>query len=136
MHISNTVCGVESLDITTAARCPCCGNAGKRVRAETIRSIVREERIPEIAEGYALCLSPDCNVVYFGQGIILREDVKVKVWFKEKQGPVPVCYCKNVTDKEIIDHIASGCCKDIGDIQRHTGANTGKECVTKNPAGT
>lgn len=136
MSISNIICGTEPIDVEKAPRCPVCGTSGKGVKPETVKSIVKEEKKSEIMEGYALCLSPECDVVYFGQEIIRREDVRVKVWFKEKESPVPVCYCRNVTDEEIVNHIVSGCCKDINDIQRHTGANTGKECVTKNPAGT
>lgn len=39
-----------------------------------------------------------------------------------------VCYCKNVTEAEIIEHVAfQKCCSTIQDIQQHTGANTGTE---------
>jgi len=49
----------------------------------------------------------------------------------------PYMLLKGVTEADIIEHIAiRGCCRDIKDIQDHTGANTGKECLTKNPAGT
>lgn len=48
-----------------------------------------------------------------------------------------VCYCKNVTEAEIVEHVAiRQCCTTLEDIQRHTGANTGAECHIKNPAGT
>lgn len=48
-----------------------------------------------------------------------------------------ICYCKNVTEGEIIEHVAiQGCCSTIEDIQAHTGANTGDQCHIKNPAGT
>ena len=40
------------------------------------------------------------------------------------------------TDTEILDHVAERqCCSNIEDIQAHTGANTGKDCLTKNPTG-
>jgi bacterioferritin-associated ferredoxin len=53
-----------------------------------------------------------------------------------KNSPI-VCYCKNITEAEIIEHVAiKRCCSTIGDIQNHTGANTGSECYEKNPAGT
>lgn len=89
-------------------------------------------------EGFSLCLSKDCGVVYFGKQIFYKPDVKVKLWFKEeKDSSVPVCYCKGVAKEEIIDHIViRRCCEDLKDIQEHTGANTGKECLAKNPAGT
>lgn len=48
-----------------------------------------------------------------------------------------VCYCKNVTEADIIDHVAvRRCCSTLEDIQRHTLANTGTECAVKNPGGT
>ena len=47
-----------------------------------------------------------------------------------------VCYCKNVTEEELIDHVAiRRCCSSIEDIQRHTGANTGDRCAVMNPSG-
>jgi len=46
-----------------------------------------------------------------------------------------VCYCKNVSEEEIIDHVAiKQCCTTIEDIQKHTGANTGSLCHIKNPS--
>lgn len=48
-----------------------------------------------------------------------------------------VCYCKNVTEYEIIEHVAiKPCCSTIADIQTHTGANIGNGRHVKNPAGT
>jgi bacterioferritin-associated ferredoxin len=47
-----------------------------------------------------------------------------------------VCYCKNVTEDEIIHHVAvKKCCSTMEDIQRHTGVNTGTDCTIKNPSG-
>ena len=86
---------------------------------------------------YHLYLSDKCDVIYYGQQTFNKDDIKVKVWFKEKGLSVPVCYCKNVTKADIFEHIAElKCCNDIKDIQEHTEANTGKECLTKNPAET
>lgn len=40
-----------------------------------------------------------------------------------------VCYCKNISEEDIIDHVAyKKCCSNIEDIQKHTGANTGNQC--------
>lgn len=52
------------------------------------------------------------------------------------QSPI-ICYCKNVTEAEIIEHVASKrCCSTLEDIQAHTGANTGSQCHSKNPSAT
>jgi len=108
------------------------------VKPETIKNIIKKECLPGVSEGFSLCLSKDCHVVYFGNKIYYKPDVKVKVWFKEENDPsVPVCYCKNVSKGEIYNHIAvRKCCTDLKSIQEHTEANTGRECLTKNPAGT
>lgn len=99
--------------------------------------MLKSDRLPSALADYCLCLSKDCDVVYFGQQVFYKNDVKVKVWFKENDPSVPVCYCKGVTEADITGHIvARACCRDIKDIQEHTGANTGKDCLTKNPAGT
>lgn len=136
MNVPVTVCGANSQDSSTA-RCPVCSTPGKKVKPETVKNILKEEKIPDVLEGYNLCLSKECDVVYFGQQLFGKNDVKVRIWYKETTHPIPICYCKNVTEKDIIDHIvAQGCCEDLKDIQEHTGANTGKECLIKNPAGT
>lgn len=136
MNTSNAVCGADSLDVETAPRCPVCDTPGKRVKPETVQGIVKAEKMSGPTEVYALCLSADCDVVYFGSHIFRKNDVKVPVWFKETDPSRPVCYCAGVSESDIFDHILRGCCKDIKDIQRHTGANTGKQCLTMNPAGT
>ncbi|MCL6479003.1 MAG: hypothetical protein K6T65_11405 [Peptococcaceae bacterium] len=46
-------------------------------------------KLPGILEGYNLCLSGDCDVVYFGRQIFRKNDVKVRVWYKETDHPVP-----------------------------------------------
>lgn len=118
-------------------RCPICGEQGKKIRVATLQNIIKDDCIPPTLEGYYLCLSNQCEVIYFGQKIFNKDDINVKVWYKEKDYSIPVCYCKNVTKEDIIEHIAiRGCCLDLNDIQKHTGATTGKECLTKNPAGT
>jgi len=87
-------------------------------------------------EGLHLCISPECTVAYFNDTIIIQEkDLRVPIWFKNHSDPVPACYCIGVTDQEILDHISRGCCSSLEDIQKHTGACTGKQCLTKNPSG-
>lgn len=137
MNTPVTVCGAGSIDDATVARCPICNTPGKKIRPETLENIVKEDILPTVLEGYHLCLSKYCDVVYFGHHIFGKNDVRVRVWFKETEHPIPVCYCKNVTEKDIDNHIVvRGCCNDLKGIQKHTGANTGKECLIKNPAGT
>ena len=116
-------------------KCPVCQETGQKVAFATVKNLVLD---PEpLEDDYSICLNPECKVVYFNsQPTYLKQDLKVKVWYKEKTSPVPVCYCKNVTDQDIYDHIVvQKCCSSLADIQKHTSANTGKHCLTENPTG-
>lgn len=128
-------CGNEPVD--NGAQCPICRGPGERVPEITVKSLVRDYCGHGVPDGrYHLCLSPDCPVVYFGPIVYSKSDLKVRVWFKEKKSPVTVCYCRGVTDQEIIKHVAERkCCCTFEEVQAHTGANTGRECLTKNPSG-
>lgn len=87
-------------------------------------------------EDYYICLNAHCDTVYYGdKSLYIKKDLQVKVWFKESS-PVTICYCAGVTDQEIVDHIVKHqCCKDMVDIKKHTGANSGDQCLVKNPTG-
>ncbi|CCO07078.1 BFD domain protein (2Fe-2S)-binding domain protein [Desulforamulus hydrothermalis] len=129
------VCGVPTQE--KSAACPVCGSGGKPMQPATLQSLIKEDYLPEQLTGYSMCLNASCPVVYFGQAIIYKESLKVKVWFKESDPAVPVCYCSNVSTRDIFEHIkVKQCCHNLKDIQEHTGANTGKQCLLKNPAGT
>lgn len=120
------------------ASCPICQNTGQKVNRITVVSLLKQELI-NVAEDedYFICLSRHCPTSYYTErgAYFSKEDLTVPIWFKE-ESPVPICYCKDVTDHEIQDHVTTKqCCADLKDIQLHTGANTGKECLTKNPTG-
>ena len=118
--------------------CPVCRARGQKVSIKTVRNLLQAGKVTyNVQAQYYLCLSQDCSVAYFTEpgAYFSKNDLTVPIWFKEKS-PVPICYCKNVTDTEIFDHVvAQQCCSDIEAIQLHTGANTGNECLLKNPTG-
>lgn len=118
--------------------CPICMKAGQKVNLKTVSSLIKLELIDSLTDDvYFICLSHDCQVSYYttAGNFYMKDDITVPIWFKE-ESPVTVCYCKNVSDKDILYHVVEKkCCADIEDIQLHTGANTGKECLTKNPTG-
>lgn len=98
-----------------------------------------KDNIAPHGEQFFLCRTPECEVGYYSEDgkVIRQEQLKNKIWFKENvTPPIPICYCANVTEEEILHHVAEiQCCSTLDDIKRHTGANTGCECLTKNPAG-
>lgn len=85
--------------------CPACGKRGKSVASHTINSLVIPERA--MPEGYPdgnFCPNPTCTTLYFfdnGIGAISKDEVNVRVGFKEAAAPQLVCYCYEHT-KEVI----------------------------------
>ena len=134
--MDHAICGADALCREEGGACPRCRRPGLPVKSVTVFSLAKEEKLPLPEGEYYLCVTPECPVAYYGEPAVLEEkDLRVPVWFKEHEGPVPVCYCAGVTDAEILAHIERGCCSSLADIQKHTGANTGGQCLTKNPAG-
>lgn len=80
--------------------CPRCGKKGKKVEAMTVRYMVLgrfQSKINEVLT-YLFCRSPDCPVVYFsetGDSIFAKEELSERVTVKEKNDPLPICYCFN-----------------------------------------
>lgn len=90
------------------ALCPVAGKPGKHVPLMTVRSLVLEERAPEIeGSDWFFCPLPDCDVVYFTREgkTLSKEALKVRVGLKEKGAPRPVCYCFGHTKESIREEI-------------------------------
>lgn len=127
-------------DTPRLPHCPSCDRAGQKVQRITVEHQVCPD--VQLAKGDAeffLCRTPECQVAYYtmdGKDVIEQDQVRHKIWFKTSPGPTPICYCLNITEEEILQHVAvDQCCSTLKDIQQHTGANTGTACLTKNPAG-
>lgn len=131
-----------NLEISPKAKeipaCPVCHKSGQSVKKITVEHQV----LPNVElnqEQFFLCRTPECEVAYYtsnSQFAITQNQLINKIWFKNIPSPIPICYCANVSEEEILQHIAvTQCCSNLEDIKKHTGANTGCECITKNPAG-
>ncbi|MFQ5592211.1 MAG: mercuric transporter MerT family protein [Phycisphaerae bacterium] len=96
--------------------CPSCHHPGHKVKRVTLESLLRPERRADIGDGpYHVCLTPDCETVYFGAGdaaVFVKSDLSVRFGLKETEPPRPVCYC--------FDHSIDG----IHDEIRRTGGST------------
>jgi len=74
--------------------CPLCGSKGKSVSTLTVKSLARNHTKVVTPATYSFCRHPDCAAVYFSDEIVFtKKDVKVRVGIKERENPVPVCYC-------------------------------------------
>ncbi|TDT50721.1 (2Fe-2S)-binding protein [Fonticella tunisiensis] len=119
--------------------CPLCKQEGDRVALITVESLVKDYFRKHLKSyTYGFCTNPKCNVVYYNNDtdeIYFQRDLKVPVWFKEQDNPI-ICYCKNVTLKDIIDEIAiKKTSSTVEDIISKTGAMKGCQCKTQNPSG-
>lgn len=120
--------------------CPVSATAGHRIKQVTLGNHLRPEHWRWAWEdGFHFCPAPPCPVVYFHNGLgvyFSQEEVRTRVGIKSGTSPVPVCYCMNVTEAQIIDEIqVKRCCDSLEDIKQFTRARTGKLCHVTNPAG-
>lgn len=86
---------------------------------------------------YYLCPTPTCEVVYFAPAtgqVFAKGDLRVRVWFKETEEPLPICYCSNLTKQQIVQAVRTGH-KTIDAVRQATGALITGRCLTENPTG-
>ncbi len=96
----------------------------------------KEKEIKNI--DYFLCENPNCDVVYFSEDeniIVIKNEIKVPVWFKKDADPKYLCYCNEVTEDQIINAVINEGGRDMKDIIRLTGAMKNGQCEIKNPSG-
>lgn len=77
--------------------CPINGQATRPVGRQTLNSLlkpnVKESLLPQ---PYYFCDALDCDVVYvstLGDQLITKDQLTVRVGVKEREDPVPLCYC-------------------------------------------
>lgn len=120
--------------------CPVCMHKGQSVKNITVKSIVKNSMLSKVEEqDYFLCINPNCDNVYFNNDLMQsfgKNDVKVGIWFKEKDHDRFICYCSTVTAKEIEKQVlGDNKARTVQDIIRLTGAMSNSKCPTTNPSG-
>ena len=117
--------------------CPYCTLPGEKVNAKTVNSLlsIQKELLNDI--NYYLCFSKECDVAYYNNNneIILTSEIKVPIWFKNGANPKYICYCSEVTKKEIVDAIVNKNCKTVKDVVKNTNAMKISNCVVNSPTG-
>ena len=117
--------------------CPGCKKAGLGVEKITVANHAKESCWPLGNGNYSICENPDCDIVYFttSKGRSLRTiDVKTRVTFKEKESPRPLCYCKQVTEEDVVKAVKDGA-TTFDEVVDKTGIGGGGQCKITNPAG-
>ncbi len=118
------------------ATCPSCKREGLEVEKITVANHTKEKCWPLGDEKYSFCDANDCDVVYFNASgrTLTKDEVKTRVTFKEKNSPRPLCYCKQVTEEDVIRAIDKGA-KTFDEVKQATGIGGGGQCKITNPAG-
>ena len=112
-----------------------CGIEGWKVGKITVGNHVNPEYWHLLSDDFYFCPNPECDVVYFdGKNVFTTKEVKTKVFLKEKGSPKPLCYCKQVTEEDVIEAIKRGA-ESVHDVEKLTGIGSGGYCIVTNPSG-
>jgi len=130
--------GCCSFQPKVKATCPTCGAQAKSVLAKTLNALLKaqtKEKLDSL-EGFSLCKTSTCKVVYFGENEVLtQEDVSVSVGFKDDAKVKNYCYCFGWTKDRILKDIKENAKSNaIADIQSKM-KSVGCSCEVKNPSG-
>lgn len=89
--------------------CPICGARGKPVARATLERLLRPERLHELIDSpFYFCETPECDVVYYaeeGRRLFDKDDLEVRVGVKERDDPIPVCYCFGYSERDIAEDV-------------------------------
>lgn len=90
--------------------CLRCRRASRPVTRKTVFLMVRSEQFSRIGEGeYRFCSDPECPIVYFSEDFQVTfrtEDLRLRVGLKERDDPIPLCYCFGFDEKDAREEIA------------------------------
>lgn len=89
--------------------CPTNRAKGREVPMTAVASLIKWEVEASrlVDPKYFLCPDPSCETLYFGSGgaVVSKHDLRVRVGFKETEGPITWCYCFDVTEEKIRQEI-------------------------------
>lgn len=119
--------------------CPMNGQVTKSVGRNTVESLVtREGRDALTPQPYYFCDAADCDTVYvsaFGDHLITKDLLTVRVGLKETEDPIPLCYCFGYDRQAVRDDIRRDGDTDIQKVITQR-VKAGKcRCEETNPSG-
>lgn len=129
------------IDWPSASGCPLCGVPSQSlVKAITLRALVKKADQNQISNPeYRICMSQACRVVYFdleSRAVFTKDQVSVRVGFKETDAPRPLCYCFDHSWESLQkEWLATGQSTAVASI-RESMRSTGCHCEETNPIGT
>jgi hypothetical protein len=118
--------------------CHQCGREGQPVDRTTIDALLKPESLSQVnGSQYAFCETQNCPVVYYdGNGTQFgKEQLRVRVGLKEKEDPIPVCYCFGVTERMIHEEVQQTGLSSASDRIRAEVKAKHCRCEVENPSG-
>ena len=115
------------------AVCPVNGQTYAQIAMKTVLHHITKPWQRQLAEqGYYFCDDPDCKVVYFGEDetLFTVADVRTTVGLKSNKADRPICYCFDVTQRDLESQLET--CRHF--IIEKTKTKT-CDCEIRNPAG-
>ena len=118
-----------------APNCPRTGRATLPVEYVTVTSHVAANDVPPTAFGF--CDVPTCSTVYVGADgrLIDKTDLRTRVGIKETADPIPVCYCFDVTERQIVEDVLAHGRSTIREYISEQVQASHCRCVVTNPSG-
>ena len=122
-----------------ANNCPECGQVGKSIHWQTVKSMLSVSLRQVSNARYFFCRTQNCPVVYFsadGEQTFTVKQVRERVFQKEPEAPeVYICYCFLYAVGELRAASPEGRTAIVNEI--NTGVNAGQcACDLRNPQGT
>ncbi len=131
-------CSVAKKHAASGSACPSCGIGGRVVADETIEAILEPaQALSLLAVGRRFCRTPSCEVVYYGDDgrAVTKSEIPIRVGLKERQDPIPLCYCFGFSVAEVRREIAeTGHCTIPARITAEVRAGR-CSCEIRNPLG-
>jgi hypothetical protein len=119
--------------------CPGNGKVCKPVSRITVEALIRPEHKDSLTPtAYYFCDSPECDVVYVpacAQPVITKSGLRVRVGIKEKEDPIPLCYCFGIDKKAILEDLRSNGATQIPKIITQRIKTGECRCELTNPSG-
>ena len=120
-------------------RCHRCGEEGRRVRRETMESLLKPEALERLAGvPYFFDRTPSCDVVYFSneaRSYFQKDELTVRMGLKETESPIPLCYCFGHTAESAREEIVANGRSTVAERITAEPQAGNCSCEVKNPSG-
>ena len=119
--------------------CRACGTSGKPVESVTVKALLTDTALARYEHAaYRFCPDATCAVVYFAENrtTFTTDDVRDRVWQKDRPGRRTLCYCFGENEADIADEIErTGHSSAVQRVRAHIAAKR-CACEIRNPRGT